>query len=95
MVVAGDGLGSERGEGGGDGVPYFGLELAAVVGEGDAVFLAAGDEDCACGEDDCVGEDSGVGHWVDGLDGRCGHWGVDCDDVGVWCGVGALLWICE
>ena len=95
VVVAGDGEGSERGEGGGDGVPHFGLELAAVVGEGDAEFLAAGDEDCACWEDDCVGEDAGVGHRADGLDGGGGHWGVDCDDVGVWRCVGALLWICE
>lgn len=95
MVIAGDGLGSERGEGGGDGVPHFGLELAAVVGEGDAVFLAARDEDRACGEHDCVCEDAGVGHWGEGLDGGDGHWGVDCDDVGVWRCVGALLLICE
>lgn len=95
VVVAGDGEGSERGEGGGDGVPHLGLELAAVVGEGDAVFLAAGDEDRACGEDDCVGEDAGVGHWVECLDGGGGHGGADGDDVGVWCCVGALLRICE
>ena len=92
VVVARHGLGRDRGEGRGRGVPQFGLQLAAVVGEGDAVFLAAGDEDRSRGEDDGVGEDAGVGHWADGLDGGGGHRGADRDDVGVCCRVGALLW---
>ena len=62
VVVSGYAHGRDWREGGGDGVPEFWGELTAVVGEGDAVVLAAGDEDCACGEDDGVGEDSGVGH---------------------------------
>ena len=62
MVVSGDAHGRDWREGGGDGVPEFRGELAAVVGEGDAVVLAAGDEDGAGGEDDGVGEDSRVGH---------------------------------
>lgn len=41
VVVAGDGLGRERRKGGGHGVPHFGLELAAIIGEGNTVVLAA------------------------------------------------------
>ena len=91
VIVAGDGQGGDRGEGGGDGVPEFWLEGAAVVGEGEAECLAADDEDCACGEDDAVGEDSGKGHGVDCFNGGCSHWGTDCDDVSVCRCVGALL----
>lgn len=95
VVVAGDGLGGERGEGGGGGGPEFGAELAGVVGEGDAVGLAAGDEDGAGGEDDGVGEDPGVGHWGEWVDGGWGHGGPDRDDVGVCRCVGVLLGTCE
>ena len=91
VVVAGDGDGGEEGEGGRDGVPEFGLQLAAVVGEGDAEGLAAGDEDGAVGEDDGGGEDARVGHWGQGLDGHIGQWGVDGDEVGICGRVGALL----
>ncbi len=90
MVVAGDGEGGERGEGGGDGVPHFGRELAAVVGEGDADLLAAGYEDRAGGEDDGVGEDAGVGHWGEGLDVGVREGGAEGEDVGVW-GCGGVL----
>lgn len=55
--------------------------------------MAAGDEDGAGGEEDGVGEDAGVGHWGDVLDGGGGVWAGDCDDVGVWGRVGALLWV--
>lgn len=91
MVVAGDAQGRDGREVGGDGVPDLGLELAAVVGEGDADFLAAGDEDGAGGEDDGVGEDSGKGHGVDCLDGGFGHWGIDRDDVSICRRAGVLL----
>lgn len=91
MVVAGDAQGRDGREVGGDGVPDLGLELAAVVGEGDADFLAAGDEDGAGREDDGVGEDSGKGHGVDCLDGGFGHWGIDRDDVSICRRAGVLL----
>lgn len=41
MVVTGNGLRGDFREIGGDGVPYFGLKLAAVVGKWDAIGLAA------------------------------------------------------
>ena len=91
VVVAGDADGRDGGEGRGDGVPELGLELAAVVGEGDADFLAAHDEDGAVGEDDPVGEDAREGHGVDGLHGGGAHGVVDRDDVGVCRRVGVLL----
>lgn len=95
VVVAGYGLRSDFGEGGGDGVPYFRLELAAVVGEGDPVFLAAGDEDCSGWEYDRVREDSGKRHRADCLHGGCAHRRTDGDDVGICRRIGALLYRCE
>ena len=62
VVVPGYAHGRDGREGGGEGIPEFRGELAAVVGEGDAVVLAAGYENGAGGEDDGVGEDAGVGH---------------------------------
>lgn len=91
VVVAGDAHGRDGREVGGDGVPDLGLELAAVVREGDADFLAAGDEDRPVWEDDGVGEDSGKGHGADGLDGGFGHWGIDRDDVSICGRAGVLL----
>ena len=91
VVVAGDADGRDGGEGGVDGVPDLGLEGAAVVGEGDAVVLPAGDEDLARREHDSVGEDSGEGHGVDGLDGGGAHCVVDRDDAGVCGRAGVLL----
>ncbi len=40
MVVTGYGLRGDFREIGGDGVPYFGLKLAAVIGKWDAIVLA-------------------------------------------------------
>ena len=91
VVIARDGEGGDLGEGGGDRVPYLGLQLGAVVREGDAVALAAGDEDCSCRKDNCVGEDPGIIHWADGLDGGCTHRGTDRDDMGVCRRIGVLL----
>lgn len=91
VVVSRDAQGRDGGEVAGDGVPELGLELAAVVGERDADFLAAGDEDGAVGEDDGVGEDAGEGHGVYRLDGGFGHGRVDRDDVSVGRRAGVLL----
>ena len=91
VVVAGDADGRDGGEVAGGRVPDFGLEGAAVVGEGDAVVLAAGDEDGSVGKHDCVCEDAGEGHGVDGLDGGGAHRVVDRDDVGVCGRAGVLL----
>ena len=91
MVVTGDSLGRELGEGRADGIPHLGLELGCGVREGLAVDLTASDEDAAVRKDDGVGEGALVPHRVDVLD-RCGSAGrVDCDDVRVGGCVYALV----
>ena len=62
VVITGHADGRNGGEGEGDGVPDFGLELAAVVGEWNAVVLTACDEDGSGWEDDCVCEDAWIRH---------------------------------
>ena len=73
MVVARDGLRGQFDEVGGFWVPDFGDQLGCVVREGLAVDLTAGDEDFAVGEDDGVGEDALVPHWVYFLGGDGGE----------------------